>query len=278
MRPGSLPRVSVSVFPTEDRIPQKLHQTFRSRVLAPELQDSVNYMRSVNPGWEYRFYDDFDARSYILKYYGSEFLCYFDAINPKYSAARADLFRYCVLYRDGGVYLDVKSRATKPFAEILKPSDRFLLSQWGGDSRYQGWGVHRELRKLAGGEFQQWFIVAAPGHPFLRAVIEAVLRNIRSYDPMRHSIGKPAVVRVTGPIAYTLAIAPLLSLHSHRIVDSAADLGFEYSIYPKRDHEAALGAHYSEIGEPLVGSGLAMETAAALRRSYKVLRRALKGA
>ena len=235
-------------------------------------------MRSANPDWEHLFYDDADVRRYLLRCYGPEFLRYFDAINPQYAAARADLFRYCALYREGGVYLDIKSRATKPLNDVLRPSDRFLLSYWTGGGRHRGWGVHRDLKRLVGREFQQWFIVAAPGHPFLRAVIETVLRNIRNYHPLRHSVGKPAVLRVTGPIAYTLAITPLLTLYPHRLVDSATDLGLQYSIYPARDHEAALGAHYSEIGEPLVGSGLVTETAAALRRSYRTLRQALHGA
>lgn len=235
-------------------------------------------MRSANPGWEHLFYDDADVRRYLLTCYGPELLHYFDAINPRYAAARADLFRYCALYREGGVYLDIKSRATKPLNEVLRPSDRFLLSYWTGGGQHGGWGVHPDLKRLAGREFQQWFIVAAPGHPFLRAVIEAVLRNIRNYHPLRHSVGKPAVLRVTGPIAYTLAITPLLALYPHRLVDSAAELGLQYSIYPARDHEAALGAHYSEIGEPLVRSGLGAETAAAVRRSYKAVRRAWRGA
>lgn len=271
----ALRQLVVPTFQSSEHIPHILHQTFRTRDLKPELAASVEAMKQRNPGWEYRFYDDADIRAYVEQHYGPEFLLYFDALNPKYAAAKADLFRYLLMYREGGVYLDIKSHASKPLNEVIAPTDQFLISQWrnGPDSGYSMWGVHSELKDVAGGEFQQWFIVAAPGHPFLRATIEAVLRNIRRYNSILHSIGKPAVLRTTGPIAYTKAIAPLQALHPCRLVDSSSDLGFQYSIYPRQDHEAALGAHYSEIAEALVGVGPVTSAAAAMRRTLKKLRR-----
>jgi mannosyltransferase OCH1-like enzyme len=268
----------VPTFATADRIPLLLHQTFRTRELNPELKASVQAMRQGNPGWEYRFYDDADIRDYILNAYGEEFLNYFQALNPKYAAARADLFRYLLMYREGGVYLDIKSHATKPLSEVIRPTDRFLISQWrdGPDNAVAMWGVHAELKHVEGGEFQQWFIAAVPGHPFLKATIEAVLHNIRRYHPLTHSIGKPAVLRTTGPIAYTRAIHPLRDRHPYRLVDSETDLGFRYSIFPKQDHQAALGRHYAEVGESLVGGDPLSRASAFARRSFKRLRRTLR--
>lgn len=273
-----LRQLVVPTFPGAEPIPRILHQTFRTRDLKPELAASVGAMRRRNPDWDYRFYDDADVRAYVLQHYGPEFLVYFDALNPKYAAAKADLFRYLLMYREGGVYLDIKSHASRPLGEVIAPSDRFLLSQWrtGPESRFSKWGVHSELKAFEGGEFQQWFIVAAPGHPFLKATIEAVLRNIRGYNALLHSIGKPAVLRTTGPIAYTRAIAPLRASHPCRLVDSSSDLGFQYSIYPGQDHQAALGAHYSETAEALVGAGAATAAQAALRRPLRKLRRVLE--
>ena len=76
--------------------------------------------------------------------------------------------------------------------------------------------------------------------------------------------------------AFFIATAPLVRRYAHRMVDSATDLGFQYSIYPRQDHEAALGAHYSEIGEALVGSDPATTAMAAMRRTVRMLRRELK--
>ena len=214
-------------------------------------------IRAANPNWEYRFYDD-DAAGFISTNYGPRVLRYYDRINDKYGPARADLFRYLLLYKCGGAYFDIKSSPAKPLDEILLSDDRYLLSRWnnqpGRDNPFAGWGLHPELRSAPGGEFQQWHIVAAPGHPFLKAAIERVLGNIDRYDPDLHGTGFRGVLRTTGPIAYTLAIAPLLHSHQHRFADSQHDLGFVYSIFAARNqsHKTKDTTHYKTLHEPLV--------------------------
>lgn len=209
----------------------------------------------MNPEWEYRFYDDEDIVDFIKSNYDFRIINYFNRIDPIYGAAKADLFRYLLIYKCGGVYLDIKGSLKKPLSEVLKENDRYLLSGWRDKEKYQfdGWGVHSDVIKFTYEEYQQWHIVAAPGHPFLKAVIENVLRNIDNYDPGLHGVGKPGVLKVTGPVAYTLAIAPLLHLHKHRFVYSKSDMGFEYSIFSASDgHNALFKAHYSDLSDSII--------------------------
>ena len=85
-------------------------------------------------------------------------------------------------------------------------------------------------------------------------MIENVLRNLDVYSPPLHGVGKFAVLRVTGPIAYTLAIAPLLDKHPHRRVESDRDLGLQYTIYQSDmlRHVSLFKAHYSTSTRSLV--------------------------
>jgi hypothetical protein len=209
----------------------------------------------MNPDWEYRIYDDSDIICFISKNYGQRVLNYFNRINPKYGAARADLFRYLLIYKCGGAYLDIKSTIDKSLNDVLHVDDQYLLSNWRDkeENKYSSWGFCPEVEDISGGEFQQWHVIAAPGHPFLKAVIDNVLRNIDKYNPTLHGTGKPAVLRVTGPIAYTLAIAPLLDFHKHRFACSKSDIGLEYSIFNNvNDHNAIFKSHYSELSEPVI--------------------------
>jgi mannosyltransferase OCH1-like enzyme len=176
-------------------------------------------------------------------------------IDARYGAARADLFRYLLMYKVGGVYLDIKSGAAQPFDSVLRADDRFVLSYWDASNAASGWGQHYELRDIAAGELQQWHIICAPGHPFMHAVIETVLANIDTYVPSLHGVGKNGVLRVTGPIAYTRAIHRILHQHPHRIADSARDLGLTYNIYRNQSHETAFKSHYSVQVHPLVQLG-----------------------
>jgi len=236
-----------------DSIPRIIHQTFYDRKLTPQLQENVDRLRALNPGWEYRFYDDADVAAFIKGNYPALVWEYFERIDPRYGAARADLFRYLLLYKVGGVYLDIKSSATRPLDEVIRPDDRFLLSKWHrADGQYEVREGHYDIRHLDGGEYQQWHVVGAPGHPFLKAVIETTLANIDLYDPYLHQTGKRGVLRLTGPITYSLAIDPIMARHPHRVVDSRNELGFEYNVYPNQSHQNVFKSHYSMQTAPIV--------------------------
>jgi hypothetical protein len=240
-------------------VPRLIHQTFPSGPLPAEIRENIAAIKALNPTWQHKLYDDAEIEHFIATAYGARVLRSFRSIDPTYGAARADLFRYLLLYKVGGLYLDSKSSASKPLDSVLQPDDRYLISQWrNGPGEPLEWaGIHAELEGVPRGEFQQWFICAAPGHPFLKAVIENVLRNIDLYNPALHGVGKAAVLRVTGPIAYTLAIAPILDRHPHRRVDSEADLGLRYTIYPQEylKHVSLFKAHYSLSSRSLVQLG-----------------------
>jgi mannosyltransferase OCH1-like enzyme len=221
----------------------------------PVLKESIKRLRTLNPRWQHRLYDDADIRGFISQNFSAETLRYYKRINPVYGPAKADFFRYLLMYKVGGVYLDVKSSLSRPLDEAIT-GDEYLLSHWSNNKlgqRYEGYGLHPGLGP--DGELQQWHIVAPPGHPYLEAVIARVMRNIDEYDPFMHGTGKLGVLRVTGPIAYTNAIEPIRQDHPHRMVD-IEQLGFIYSVtggsaHDPR-HELLFPNHYRGSLEPIV--------------------------
>lgn len=234
--------------PMGTEIPKIIYQTFPTKSLPPVLASNVEYIRRLNPDFEHVLFDDEDIVRFIKEEYGPDVLAYYQRINPKYGAARADLFRYLLIYNRGGVYLDIKSRMSKSLSKIIRPDDRFLLAKWGDYNLV----LHHELAHIPGGEFQNWHVIGVRGHPFLRAVIESVLVNIDKYRPWLHGVGKNAVIRVTGPIIYTLSIYPLLDRYSHRAVDSQSDLSLEYATAIEGTHMSLFKTHYSGLEESIV--------------------------
>lgn len=250
------PRQYISAQAEGRAIPHIIHQTHRSQDgLPPAIRESIAALRARNPGWEYRFYDDKAVVRFIREAYGPDILAYFNRIDPRYGAARADLFRYLLMYRVGGVYLDIKSTTRRPLDDIVAHEDRLILAQWPHNSRFEGFGRYDQefAGKVEGGEFQQWHLICPPGHPYLFAVIQAVMRNIDCYIPRMHGSGGYAVLRLTGPIAYTLAVEPLLGLNRHRLVSDHQELGLEYSVYPgNADHQRLFRTHYTDLSGPIV--------------------------
>lgn len=190
--------------------------------------DNIRFLQKTNPDWTYTLYDDNDILRFIQNNYDEETLRRYKK-NQSYGAAKADYFRYLLLLKMGGVYLDIKSTCYKKLSDVIYADDVFILSHWKNKrgERYEGYGIYPELS--ARGEYQQWHIIAAPDHPFLRGVITAVSKNIDEYALFTHGVGHLGVMRTTGPIAYTLAIQKTQKTVDYRFVD-IGDLGFNYSI------------------------------------------------
>lgn len=269
---------ALPVFPAGQTIPKLIHQVFfGARVFSDELKANREKIKALNPAWEHTLYDDVMMKDFIAEHYGPAMLGYFNRINPHFGSARTDLFRYLLLYKLGGVYLDIKSTMTRPLDDFLHADDRYILAQWDDPNRTDraGWRMHRELSHVQNGEYQQWHIICAPGHPFLRAVIASVLANIDSYVPWRVEPGAHGTYKVTGPIAYTLAIHPLREHYPHRLVNTV-EAGLEYSIFSGRSHSAIFTIHYFGLTEPLVKLGPANAALWLARRTSRKIKGGLR--
>jgi inositol phosphorylceramide mannosyltransferase catalytic subunit len=234
-------------------IPRIIHQTLpdKSRIPA-ELSKNIATLKAMNPGWRYVLYDDNDIQEFIFHDYGQEIHTIFNSINPLYGSARADLFRYLLIYKVGGVYLDIKSACTKPLDSIIEENDSLLLSYWHNSpgDEFEGYGLFPD--DGVDNEFQTWHVICEPNHPVMQSVIDSVLWNLRHYSIRKYGVGRFGVLRTTGPIAYTRVINAFLDQHDYRIFDSHAS-GLLYSILPgKHDHEDLFKKHYSRLIMPIV--------------------------
>lgn len=113
----------------------------------------------------YVYFDDADGRQYLLNNLGQEYVDTYDAIAP--GAFKADFFRYCWLYKEGGVYADFDSVALVQIHDWLKdypdvdvvlarddPSDRTAL-------------------------YQAFVFCRRPRNKLFKTCIDMIMRNVR---------------------------------------------------------------------------------------------------
>lgn len=237
------------------RITKKIFQIYSDpSSLPPEIHKNIEDIKYMNKGWDYEIYDHKQMRKFVIENYGHEIVKYIDRINPSYKSAIADFFRYLLIFKIGGIYLDIKSSMDLPLDNFLYENDQFITSQWRNrlGEEYQGWGFHPELNMVPGGELHQWYLASEPDHQLLSHVIRRVMFNIDNYSYKFHGVGKLGVLRTTGPICYTLAIIEQIHKFPFRILDSNK-LGFKYSIYGDNvNHIKIFPNHYSLCTEPLI--------------------------
>lgn len=188
------------------KIPKVLYQTWFTKSLTELTNTTREVMmenKKLNPDIHFKLWDDADVEHFMKKEFTGEVYEAFKNINPKFGAAKADFFRYCVLYKHGGLYLDIKSQLRIPhiFGRIILPNDTCVL-----DKRKKLEPFRQEWRY---GTYEQWFLAFAPGHPYLKRMIERMVRSIREKVNIQvegeHKV-KYAVMRITGPDALAAAI------------------------------------------------------------------------
>ena len=226
-------------------IPKKIFQTIADKTkINPKFTENIEYIKRLNPTWEHVLFDDKDIADYIGSNYSPEMLAIYEKINPKYGAARADFFRYLLMYKEGGAYFDIKSAPKIPLDNIILPDDEYILCHWECPCETKRTGI-------IDGEYQQWHVICRPRHPYLKAVLDRVINNIMTYT-LSDGVGKPGVLAVTGPVAYSKAIVPIRQKYSHRLLNTNEYVGFTYNNIQNSHINLFQNKHYSKITEPII--------------------------
>ncbi len=90
-------------------------RSLRDAGLPPKMYECVHrnlMMNRVGVDCIHYLFNDADCRAFIMNEYPPDVLMAYDRLIP--TAFKADLWRYCVLYKYGGVYLDVKLTGVPP--------------------------------------------------------------------------------------------------------------------------------------------------------------------
>ena len=257
-----------------NKIPKVIYQTCKGNKddpLPEVIRKNIEVLKKNNPGWDYVLFRDNEIEDFIKEHYNDYVLSLYKKINPKYGAARADFFRYLLLYIKGGVYLDIKSNTMGNLNDYIKEDDEYLLSHWNYRGVLSEWlrkplyattlidlspGLNFFKVNLYRGEYQNWHIICVPRHPFLKAVMNEMFKRISNYTKKK-GVGREGVTSTTGPIMYTKAIAKLHKKnkykYKYRVVDDCIKLGLIYKnikfgVYKKLFDKQ----HYTTLKEPVI--------------------------
>jgi len=158
----TLPVVSRAWWPFRHAsiVPRILWQTnYTNRV---HLAVYINYLfnRLMAPSFEYRFVVSEDRLKFITEEFGSDMAVHYDRL--QIGAAQADLWRVLVLYRLGGVYLDIDAHFVWPAAWLVGSSASELFIE------------------IKTGEISNYLIASAPQNRGLERVALEIVRGISS--------------------------------------------------------------------------------------------------
>lgn len=167
-------------------IPKIIYQTWKTKQLHPNCVAIQASIQALNPDYEMKLYDDTDIEEFIKREFDEYiYQCY---MKLNIGAAKADFWRYCILYKYGGVYLDMDSVIIRPLSELIQGDEQCIITREGNP-----------------GIFNNWIMIFEKGHPILLNAIQNCCHNITNRTSR-------CVADLTGPSGpFTKAIIEIMA-------------------------------------------------------------------
>jgi mannosyltransferase OCH1-like enzyme len=145
-------------------IPKIIHQTYKDYDLPDVYAMCARQIKSLHSGYEYKFWTDEDMYTFMR----TEFPTYwvkFGAL-PR-TIMQIDMFRYFLLYKYGGVYVDLDYYMLRPLDDLMADKELVLpVNGEADDGTPTGVG--------------NCILASRPGHPFWRKLMDSLFTVDRS--------------------------------------------------------------------------------------------------
>lgn len=96
----------------EQKIPKIIHQVWLGGKIPDKYNFYIDTIKKTNPGWEHKLWTDNDIENFNLKN-----ITLFN--NIRNFGSKSDIFRYEILEKFGGIYLDVDFYGVKSFDDLI---------------------------------------------------------------------------------------------------------------------------------------------------------------
>lgn len=140
-------------------IPLKIYTCWHTKDLPPLMKKNMDNLNATNPEFKLYVYDENNCRKFISKYFSEDVLNAYNKLKP--CSYKSDLWRFCILYIKGGIYIDIKYRCVNNFKLIaLTEKEHFVRDR--GD-----YGVYTAL------------IVSLPKNKILLNCIHKIVQHVK---------------------------------------------------------------------------------------------------
>lgn len=172
-------------------IPKIIYQTWKTKNLHKDIKRVRDNIQLLNPDYTMVLYDDADMEQFIKDNFDDAVYRSYMRLNV--GASKADFWRYCILYINGGVYLDIDSDIIRPLNQLIIGDEQCIIT-----------------REKNAGIFNQWIMVFQKNHPILLKAIHMCCDNI--------SKNITDIMELTGPKVFSRAINQVMVPYYDKVV------------------------------------------------------------
>jgi len=151
---------------TQINIPNDIYQVWHSKNIPSKMQKCIAKLKDENPEFNFHLYDEDSCRTFIKTHFDKDVLEAYNLLVP--SAYKADLWRYCVLYINGGIYLDVKYESKNGFKFIQLVDKEYFVLERPGFWKKDHFGIYNGL------------IITKQSNRILHECIKEIVKNVKN--------------------------------------------------------------------------------------------------
>ena len=152
-------------------IPLVCYTTWHTKNLPPLMKKNYTELCDNNPEIKFLLFDENECKIFIKNNFSNEVYNAYNILSP--SSYKADLWRYCVLFINGGIYLDIKYNTVNNFhLKYLCSQEHYTFDHTGNKKSFwedNEFGIYTSL------------IVCKPKNEILKKSIDMIVENVETY-------------------------------------------------------------------------------------------------
>jgi len=141
-------------------IPLHLYTCWHTKDLPSLMKENYDYLVESNPKITFHLYDENDCREFIKNNFEPDLLHAYDSLIP--CSYKSDLWRFCVLYKNGGIYMDIKYRCVNGFKFISLTEKEYFVRDLDINNVYTA------------------LIITLPGNEIMYKCIRQIVENVKN--------------------------------------------------------------------------------------------------
>jgi len=234
--PHYVPRRSMQEEEVRNGVLLVIYESWKTHEVPKGMRDNILRLLEMNPEFDYYLYSDEECAAFIADNYDQDVLEAFHTLKP--GAYKSDLWRYCILYKLGGVYLDIKYYSTVPLIRIIDENPTVFVKDLGKYCIYNA------------------FLISPPKNEIFRLCINNIVESCK------HKLYRENPLDITGPCLLgrilqgqngskyisSLPLTHKVSLFMDRsITYKGRTILKEYDEYRMEQKQSRIGKYYSEM-------------------------------
>jgi mannosyltransferase OCH1-like enzyme len=220
VRHGELPvhdikHLYTSKHRNNSKIPNIVYQTWINNFVGKTHLKGIEKFRKLNENFSFNLFTDNEIENFMKDYFYSHPI-YQIFSNSLYGPLKTDIWRYCILFINGGWYFDINKGMECPINTLVSDNEEAIITfEKNTIDRFSNWVPNEAVIKRLehpNAVIVNWGFGFAPGHPILKRVIDNIVTDYPLWKNKKVEDVKNAILLFTGPLMLTRTIWEIIEI------------------------------------------------------------------